>query len=187
MNGYGFGLLILALFVLSVLQAQKIEQLTSGTKTSLRGMSVVSDKIVWVSGSNGTVGKSIDGGMTWQWITVKGFEKRDFRDIEAFDENTAIIVAIAEPAQILKTTDGGQNWKVVFTDSAKGIFLDAMDFYNKRNGMVVGDPIDGKIYFAYTKNKGNEWIKFDGKKNIADGLLMKAKPFSHQAVLISGI
>jgi photosystem II stability/assembly factor-like uncharacterized protein len=97
-------------------------------------------------------------------MTVKGFEKRDFRDIEAFDKNTAIVIAIAEPGQILKTTDGGQNWKVVFTDSTKGMFLDAMDFYNKRNGLVVGDPIDGKIYLAYTRNKGNEWIKFDGKK-----------------------
>lgn len=160
-----YGLLIFSLFVLTVSKAQKIEQLTSGTKTSLRGMSVVSDKIVWVSGSNGTVGKTVDGGATWQWTTVQGFEKRDFRDIEAFDKNTAIIIAIAEPGQILKTTDGGQNWKVVFTDSTKGIFLDAMDFYNRRNGLVVGDPVDGKIYLAYTKNKGEEWIKFDGKKN----------------------
>jgi len=77
--------------------AQKITLLTSSTKTSIRGLSVVSDKIIWASGSNGTVGKSVDGGKTWQWIIVKNFEKNDFRDIEAFDAKTAIVIAIAEP------------------------------------------------------------------------------------------
>src|ERR1043165_4254888 len=85
---------------------QKIEVLTSGTKTSLRGLSVVNDNVVWVSGSNGTVGKTLDGGKTWTWMTVTGFEKKDFRDIEAFDGASAVIIAIAEPAYILKTNDG---------------------------------------------------------------------------------
>lgn len=44
------------------------------------------------------------------------------------------------------------------------MFLDAMDFYNKKNGMVVGDPVQGKVFLAFTKNKGNTWIKFDGNK-----------------------
>src|SRR5580658_8625001 len=73
-----------------------VQLLTSGTSTSLRGLSVVTDEIVWVSGSKGTVGKSLDGGKTWTWFTVPGYEKRDFRDIEAFDSKTAIIIAIAE-------------------------------------------------------------------------------------------
>src|SRR5687768_16967688 len=101
--------LLFSLFtILSIVSfSQEIKMLTSGTRTSLRGLSVVTDKIVWVSGSAGTVGRSVDGGVNWQWLTVKGYEKRDFRDIEAFDDKTAIIMAIAEPAQILRTTDGG--------------------------------------------------------------------------------
>ena len=155
--------LLLIIFVSAKLSAQKIELLTSGTKTSLRGLSVVSDKIIWASGSNGTVAKSIDGGKTWQWITVKNFEKRDFRDIEAFDKNTAIIIAISEPANILKTTDGGKTWKTVFTDSTKGMFLDAMEFWNRDSGIVLGDPINGKFFIARTFDGGNNWqeIPFD--------------------------
>ncbi|MBC7828571.1 MAG: oxidoreductase [Chitinophagaceae bacterium] len=158
-------ILILFLTFCTELHAQKIELLASGAKTSLRGMSVVNDNIIWVSGSNGTVGNSVDGGLTWKWQTVKGFEKRDFRDIEAFDKNTALIIAIAEPAEILKTTDGGLNWKIVFTDSSKGMFLDAMDFYNNKNGIVVGDPVEGKVFLAYTKNNGDDWVRFNGEKN----------------------
>jgi photosystem II stability/assembly factor-like uncharacterized protein len=139
--------------------AQTIELLTSGQAVSIRGLCPVNDEVVWVSGSNGTVGRSLDGGKTFKWIIVKGFEKTDFRDIEAFNANTAIIMGIAEPARILKTTDGGESWKVVFTDSTKGMFLDAMDFYDNKHGVVVGDPIDSKFFIAKTTNGGNTWRK----------------------------
>jgi photosystem II stability/assembly factor-like uncharacterized protein len=59
--------------------AQQIEILTNGPKTSIRGLSVVTDDIVWVSGSGGKVGKSINAGKTWVWMTVPGFEQREFQ------------------------------------------------------------------------------------------------------------
>ncbi|HXB90630.1 MAG TPA: hypothetical protein VNU72_00010 [Puia sp.] len=138
-------------------QTPDVKVLTSGTKTSLRGLSVVSDKVVWVSGSNGTVGKSTDGGTTFTWITVPGYEKRDFRDIEAFDQNTAIIMAIAEPADILKTTDGGKTWQLVYENKTKGMFLDAMEFWNVKSGIVVGDPVDGHFFVARSFDGGDSW------------------------------
>lgn len=144
--------------------AQKIEILTSGRATSIRGLSVVDDKTIWVSGSNGQVGKSLDGGVNWTWYTVKGFEKIDFRDIEAFDEKTAVIMGIAEPAYILKTFNGGESWKLVYTDSTKGVFLDAMEFWEDGSGMVVGDPVDGRIYVARCIDYGNQWLRTDSSK-----------------------
>src|SRR4026208_269267 len=105
----------------------KVEILNTGTKTSLRGLSVVNNNVIWVSGSNGMVGKSSNAGKNWKWMTVKGFEKNEFRDIEAYDANTAIIMAVPDrenihPANILKTTDGGDTWKVVYENNAKGMF-----------------------------------------------------------------
>jgi photosystem II stability/assembly factor-like uncharacterized protein len=123
----------------------------------MRGLSVVNDNILWVSGSKGTVGLSVDGGKTWKWQTVKGFETRDFRDIEAFDQRTAIIIAIAEPAAILRTTDGGQNWQTVYENKAPGMFLDAMDFSDDQHGTVVGDPVQGSFFMAHTDDGGMTW------------------------------
>jgi len=137
--------------------AQTVQLLTSGTKTSIRGLSVVDDKTVWVSGSNGTVGRSLDGGTNWKWMTVKGFEKTDFRDIEAFDKTTAVIMGIAEPAYILRTIDGGDTWQLVFENKTKGMFLDAMEFWNEQAGIVIGDPINGHFFIARTFDGGQSW------------------------------
>lgn len=141
--------------------AQLIKIVSAGTNTSLRGISI-SGKTVWVSGSNGTVGKSIDGN-SWQWLQVAGFEKTDFRDIEAFDNNTAIIMGIASPAYILKTGNGGNSWRIVYKNTNPSMFLDAMDFKNKRKGVVIGDPLNNRFFIAKTKNQGHSWQEETGK------------------------
>src|SRR5579863_6261915 len=98
---------ILGIVILFSVQihAQQVNVVDAGSATSLRGLSVVNEKVIWVSGSNGMVGKSIDGGKTWKWIQVKSFEKTDFRDIEAFDQNIAMIMGVDAPAYILRTID----------------------------------------------------------------------------------
>ncbi len=152
-----FIFLLVTYFTITITHAQTVILLNSGSKASLRGLSVVSDDVVWVSGSGGSVGRSIDGGETWAWTTVQGFEKIDFRDIEAFDKLTAIIMGIADPAYILKTTDGGANWKLVFSDTTKGMFLDAMEFWNEQSGIVIGDPMGDKVFIARTFDGGETW------------------------------
>lgn len=162
--------LLVCLFVFSFYQSSsqkplQVQIVTSGTNTSLRGMSIPSDKAIWVSGSNGTIGKSVDRGKTWRWIIVSGFEKRDFRDIEAFDSTTAIAMAVDNPAIIVKTTDGGASWKKVFERTAEGMFLDAMDFKNSKEGICIGDPLFNKqtntkqFYIIRTFDGGEKWTE----------------------------
>src|SRR5438270_12693982 len=97
----------------SATSAQWIKQ-NVNTTAGLRGLSVVNEKIVWASGTGGTVIRTIDGGKTWNVMTVSGAEKLDFRDIEAFDANTAYILSIGngESSRIYKTVDGGKTWQL---------------------------------------------------------------------------
>ncbi len=139
------------------LPAQSVQVLTAGTKTSLRGLSVVDDNVVWVSGSMGTVGRSLNGGTTWEWLKVKGFDSTDFRDIEAFDATTAVIMAVDAPAYMLRTVDAGQHWKVVYENKTKGMFLDAMEFWNEQSGIVIGDPVEGRFFIARSFDGGASW------------------------------
>lgn len=153
---------ILLVSVSVTAQQPTIKILESGKRISIRGLSVVNDNIIWASGSGGSVARSTDGGNSFTWMKVPGYEKTDFRDIEAFDKNTAIIMGITNPAVIFKTTDGGKNWKKVFEDTTKGAFLDAMNFSNdNKMGMIVGDPLDGmhSPYLLYTEDRGNSWEK----------------------------
>jgi photosystem II stability/assembly factor-like uncharacterized protein len=128
-------------------------------------MSIPSEEVIWVSGSNGTIGKTVDAGKTWRWMTVPGFEKKDFRDIEAFDSSSAIIMAIDNPAYILKTYDGGSTWKKVFERAAEGMFLDAMDFKNEKEGICIGDPLNEgpankrPFYMIRTFDGGDTWFE----------------------------
>ena len=145
------------------LTAQQIVIVDSSTTSSLRGLSVVNDRVIWASGEKGMVGRSIDSGNTWKWKRVKQFENIDFRDIEAFNETQAVIMGIGDPAFILRTIDGGENWKVVFEHQRSNMFLDAMEFWNEQSGIVIGDPIDGKFFVARTFDGGNTW------KRIPDG------------------
>ncbi len=163
----------LLLLFSGLLQAQKISILQEGGKSSFRGLSVVNDQTVWVSGSSGSVGLSTDSGKNWKWIQVPRYEKSDFRDIEAFSEREALIMGVTKPAVILRTVDGGNSWSTVFEDSSKDIFLDAMDFSGDQ-GAIVGDPDQGKIFFAVSDDRGETW-----KQKLPSGFdsTMKAESF----------
>ncbi len=156
--------MITTLFCLAAytLTAQiSIQQVEAGHNTSLRGMSIPQQGIIWVSGSNGSVGRSVDEGRTWRWTQVPGFEKTDFRDIEAFDSSRAVIMAIGNPALIFKTNDGGATWKKTFEKNEEGMFLDAMDFKNEKEGICIGDPLQvgpsgKKLFYIIKSNDGGD-------------------------------
>jgi hypothetical protein len=92
-------------------------------------------------------------------MQVKGYEKRDFRAMHAWNDQEAIIVAVAAPAIILKTIDGGVSWNKVYENADTSMFLDAIHFSDQNNGTVIGDPIDGHLFILKTTNKGLTWDK----------------------------
>ena len=150
-------LLFLILPFISFAQSFTLKQIATGKNTSMRGLSVLSDSVAWVSGSNGHVGKTLDGGKTWEWMQPKGYEKLDFRDIEAFDKLKAIVVNAGSPAYILKTVDGGKNWTEIYKNTDSAIFLDGMAFWDNQQGIIFGDPIKNKMQLLKTTDGGISW------------------------------
>jgi photosystem II stability/assembly factor-like uncharacterized protein len=145
---------------LSPIHAQtkyRIQALPAPPQISIRGVSVVSDEVVWASGTGGQVGKSTDGGAHWQWTRVNGCDSCDWRSLHAFDDHKAIVLNAGSPALVFITEDGGRNWTEVFRDNRPGIFLDAMQFYNNKEGMAIGDPLDNKFIVIRTHNGGRSW------------------------------
>jgi photosystem II stability/assembly factor-like uncharacterized protein len=151
--------LIAACLLLSTaVLAQWLPQ-TINTDASFRGLSAVNENVAWVSGTKGTVGRTIDGGKTWEVMRVPDAEQLDFRDIEAFSANVAYILSIGngDASRIYKTTDGGQTWKLQFKNTRPEAFFDAMAFWDEQHGVAMSDPVDGRFVMIRTEDGGANW------------------------------
>ena len=157
-------LVVLMIFTLNT-NAQWQKQ-NVNTDAGFRGLSVVNQNVIWASGTNGTVIRTIDGGKNWSVLKVPEAEKLDFRDIEAFDENTAYILSIGngEASRIYKTIDGGKTWKLQFKNTNEKAFFDALAFWDKDNGMAMSDPVDGNYFLIETNDGGENWRIADTEK-----------------------
>jgi photosystem II stability/assembly factor-like uncharacterized protein len=133
----------------------------SGVTARLRGVSAVSDRVAWASGSAGTVLRTSDGGSTWQTLTISGSEKLDFRDIDAVSEQTAYVLSIGsgDSSRIYKTIDSGRTWALQFTNDDPKAFFDAMAFWDADRGIAFSDSIDGRLVILRTDNGGRAWTR----------------------------
>ena len=150
----------LAFGMIRVARAQwEIEN--SNTTADLRGIDNVGGGVAWASGTNGTVLRTEDGGYVWQKCSIPpGAEKLDFRGIQAFDANTAIVMSSGKGdlSRLYKTTDGCQSWKLVFTNPDKDGFWDAIRMWTPTDGFLAGDPVDGILYFAESTSYWNTFL-----------------------------
>lgn len=130
---------------------------SSGTTASLRGVSAVNASVVWASGSGGTYLRTLDGGATWHTGVVPDAADLDFRSVRAFDANTAWLMSSGTGAKsrIYRTADGGAHWSLLYTNPDAGGFFDALAFWNKHRGIVLGDPVDGQFAILTTEGSRN--------------------------------
>ncbi len=118
------------------------------TDADLRGIDSVGNGVAWASGSNGTVLRTEDAGFVWQLCAVPpGAEKLDFRGIQAFDNNTAIVMSSGKGdlSRLYQTTDGCQTWKLAVTNLDDEGFWDAFIMPDKVDGWLLGDPVRGSF------------------------------------------
>ena len=140
-----FVMLLALLLVAGVAHAQwDIED--SHTTADLRGIDNVGAGVAWASGTNGTVLRTEDGGYLWQACTIPpGAEHLDFRGVQAFDANTAIVMSSGKGdlSRLYETTDGCQTWKLVFTNPDKDGFWDAVAWdTDVQTIYILGDPVN---------------------------------------------
>ncbi len=128
---------------------------------SIRGLSVLDNKTVWFSGSKGVFGKSENALSSTEFHQIEKYKKSDFRDIEAFSKKKAVMMSSGFPALILYTEDAGLTWIESFRSMDSAIFLDGMDFWNAKEGVVFGDPINGRFFVMKTKDGGKTWKEID--------------------------
>lgn len=129
----------------------------SHTVADLRGIYSVGGGVAWASGTNGTVLRTEDGGHLWQTCPVPpGAEHLDFRGIQAFDADTAIVMSSGKGdlSRLYKTTDRCQTWKSDTLNEEANGFWDAVVFQHgdygfaigdSHTGVLIGDPVRGRF------------------------------------------
>jgi hypothetical protein len=129
-------------------------------------MCLSSKRVLWVSGTKGSVFRSTNGGNSWKALPVKDFPRRDFRDIHAWSRRRAIAMSSGDSAVIVLTRNGGKSWNPVYENHREGIFLDGMDV-SRRKGVCLGDPMPvssdkttTRFLILITQDAGNTWKEF---------------------------
>ena len=140
----------------------------TGTTAHFRGLAALSANKAWVAGytpTGGVVFRTLDRGATWQDVSPAGTPPTlQFRDIEAFDANHAVVMSsgTGPDSQIYRTADGGQTWTLVFQNTEPNAFYDCMTFFNRKVGLAVSDPPDGlKFRIIKTTDGGRTWNVVD--------------------------
>jgi photosystem II stability/assembly factor-like uncharacterized protein len=129
---------------------------TSATHVRLQAVSVVSDDVAWVSGLEGTFGRTTDGGNTWEIGVVEGAEELQFRDLHAVSSEVAYLLSAGPGTQsrIYKTMDGGKSWALQFANDEPEGFFDCMDFWDASHGLAYGDSVRGELVVLATEDGG---------------------------------
>jgi photosystem II stability/assembly factor-like uncharacterized protein len=135
------------------------QDFVTGSTSSLRGLSPVSRRTAWASGSGGEVLRTVDGGQTWQHVGPPGLNDLQFRDIQAFDDNSAVILSVGEgeSSRIYTTVDGGAVWTETFRNREPTAFYDCMAFFDRLHGIALSDPVDGRFRLLSTSDGGSTW------------------------------
>jgi photosystem II stability/assembly factor-like uncharacterized protein len=159
----------------------------SYTTADLRGIDNVGGGVAWASGTNGTVLRTVDGGHVWQACAIPpGAERLDFRGIQAFDANTAIVMSSGKGdlSRLYKTTDGCQTWKLIAKNPDPDGFWDTVQAgdpefpTNGRGGadraLILGDSVNRQLRIWEWKEGWDERelepsYQAKGKADLAEG------------------
>lgn len=136
----------------------------TGSAERFRGLSAVDDKVAWVSGTNGSVLRTTDGGRTWASVgpALSGANAAfQFRDVEAFSATSAVILSIGTgtDSRIYRTDDGGASWSLSFVNHESTAFYDCMAFTTPLRGVASSDPVDGRFRLVETVDGGRTWTR----------------------------
>jgi len=104
---------------------------------------------------------SISNNLGNLWTNYNTPDQWDGSDISVFDKRN--IWFCTGEGKVYHTSDGGINWEVQFKDTVNAPFFNFIKFFDKDNGIVVGDAISAlsPAVILKTTDGGNNWISIN--------------------------
>lgn len=159
--------LILLAILISLFSCTETENKNPFTSVEIEtiyedSLSIRAIEIMWNSlafAANKGVYGSIDltSGKVRKNIQTFDFIVPEYRAV-AHNATDFFMLSIASPALLYKT---GEDHKMdlVYQEVDSTVFYDAMTFWNNREGIAVGDTVDGCLSIITTRDGGHHWRK----------------------------
>ncbi len=127
---------------------------------SVRAIVAIDSNKVHYAASDGSYGHISDT----EKLDPKRYKYQDsivpnFRSI-ATNGTDFFALSIANPALLYNVTRN----KIVYTETHEKAFYDSMKFFDKENGIAMGDPTEDCLSIILTKNGGKTWNKIPCNK-----------------------
>lgn len=138
--------------------AVEIKTILSDSTLSIRALEILDKKSVAFAGNNSTYGLFDSEAEKW----VISQQKYDSLNLEfrAIANNTEdfFMLNVGNPALLFKTSNSG-TMDLVYKEVNDKVFYNAMAFWNKQEGLAIGDATDNCLSIIITRNGGKSWNK----------------------------
>ena len=138
-------------------------------KISIRALALDHDK-VWYAADQSRFGFIDVKTNQKKEIKLPSEKKAEFRSI-AQTEKYVFILNVGNPALLYKISKEDLSYELVYQEIHEKVFYDSMRFWNDKEGIAIGDPIEGSFSVITTRDGGVSWQKMpsDRLPHIEDG------------------
>ncbi|MCF6131862.1 sialidase family protein [Flavobacterium wongokense] len=127
-------------------------------KISIRAILIDKDKI-WYAADKSRMGYYDFKTLTHLQKTIANTdEKLEFRSI-AQNTKSIFIANIGNPANVFKVNKSDMSFQKVYMENNEKAFYDAMNFWNEKKGIAIGDPTENCLSVLITRDAGKTWKK----------------------------
>jgi photosystem II stability/assembly factor-like uncharacterized protein len=127
-------------------------------KISIRAITIANDT-VWYAGDKSTIGFiSLQNGFKMERTLNKDSLKLEFRSI-AQTPTAVFVLNVGNPAFLYKFSKDLKKKTLVYQENHDKVFYDSMQFWNKNEGIAIGDPIENCFCILITRDGGKNWTK----------------------------
>ena len=127
-------------------------------KISIRAIQIDKNKI-WYAADKGRYGfYNLDNNQKKETTIIKDSLKLEFRSIAQTSKHIYIL-NVANPALLYQISKEDSSAKLVYEEHHEKVFYDSMQFWDNKEGIAMGDPVDDCLNIIVTRNGGNSWSK----------------------------